>query len=187
VRAFSFSRDLRLKSCVTKQMNKELRRVAPPAAWLMIVLLASTIACAADPERVALEAAVQRWATAVNAQDVNALSATMTEDVELLDGSKTVTGREAAIRALREVATRGKLVATHREMTISGDAAWRVAALVQTQKNGDVHARGATLEIWRRVNGKSRLHRMMSAGLLAPADLLTRPSPTEPVLDRPVN
>ena len=36
-----------------------------------------------DP--LALEAAIHRWTTAVNARDVNALNATMTEDVELLE------------------------------------------------------------------------------------------------------
>ena len=137
------------------------------ALWL-VALLASTIALAADSERVALEAAIQRWTTAVNAQDVDALNATMTEDVELLDDTTTVTGRDAAIRALREVATRGQLVATSREITIANHFAWRVGGLTQTQKNGDVHARGQTLEIWKRVKGKWKLHRQMAAGIIAP-------------------
>ena len=145
------------------------------------------MALAADPERVALEAAIHRWTTAVNAQDVDALNATMTEDVELLDETVTVTGRDAAIRALREVATRGQLVATSREITIANDVAWHVVGLTQTQKNGDVHARGQALEIWKRVKGKWKLHRQMAAGLITPADSLTRPSPSEPVLDRPRN
>jgi ketosteroid isomerase-like protein len=153
--------------------------------WL-VALLAATMACAADPERVALEAAIQRWTTAVNLQDVNALKAIMTEDVELLDGT-TVTGRDAVMRALRDVSTRGKLGATSREITIAHDVAWRVGELTQTQKNGDVHARGQTLEIWKQVKGKWKLHRLMAAGLIAPADSLSRPSPGEPVLDRPRN
>ena len=143
---------------------------------------------AADPERVALEAAIHRWMTAVNAQDVDTLTTTMTEDVELLDANTaTVTGRNAAIRALREVVTRGQLVATSRELTIAHDVAWRVVGLAQTQKNGDVHARGQALEIWKRVNGEWRLHRQMAAGVITPAVSLTRPSTSEPVLDRPRN
>jgi ketosteroid isomerase-like protein len=165
--------------CVTTHMNK--------AGWLVGGLLASTIAFAADSERIALEAAIQRWATAVNAHDVGALNATMTEDVELLDNAATVTGRDAAIRTLRQVATRGTLVATSREITIADDVAWRIGGLTQTRSNGDVHARGQTLEIWKRVKGKWKLHRQMTTGLISPANSLSRPSPDEPVLDRPKN
>jgi ketosteroid isomerase-like protein len=157
--------------------------------WLVSGLLASTMALAAqDSDRVALEAAIHRWTTAVNAQDVDTLTAIMTEGVELLDANAvTATGRDAAIQALREVATHGKLVATSREITIANDVAWRVGGLTQTRKNGDVHARGQTLEIWTRVKGKWQLHRQMAAGLFVPAVSVSRPSPSEPVLDRPRN
>ena len=90
-------------------MNKAYWLLAPLAGWLVSASLASTPALAADSERVALEAAIQRWTTAVNAQDLAGLNATMTEDVELLDDTMTVTGRDAAIRALREPAMRGPL------------------------------------------------------------------------------
>ena len=83
--------------------------------------------------------------------------------------------------------SRGKLVATSREITIANDVAWHVAAFTQTQKNGDVHARGQALEIWKREKGVWNLHRQMAAGLITPAELLTRPSLDEPVLDRPKN
>ena len=167
-------------------MNKALW-LAPLAAWLVGGLLTSTPALTAeDPDRVALEAASQRWMTAVNAQDVPTLTATMTEDVKLLDANAaTVTGRDAAIRALREVATRGQLVATSGEITIANDFAWHVVGLAQTQKNGDVHARGQALEIWKRVKGDWKLHRQLAAGVITPGDSsLTRPSTNEPVLDR---
>src|SRR5690349_3780864 len=97
------------------------------ALWLG--LLVSTMAFAADPDRVALEAAMHRWATAVNAQDVDSLKATMTEDVQLMDEATTVTGRDAAIHALRDVAARGQLAAMSREITIARDVAWRVGGL----------------------------------------------------------
>jgi len=163
-------------------MNKALLLVA-----LLVVscLLTSTTTFAADPERTALNAAAHRWTTAVNTRDVETLTTTMTGDVELLDDTATVTGRDSAIQTLREVASRGKLGATSREIAISGDVAWRVAGLTQTQKNGDVHSRGQTLEIWKRVKGSWRLHRLMASGLIAPAISLSRPSPNEPVLDRP--
>ena len=168
-------------------MNKTLWRATPWAVLLVSGLLACTNAPAANPERVALEAAIHRWAAAVNAQDAGTLTTTMTEDVELLDENVAVTGREAVIRALREVAARGKLVATSREITLANDVAWHVVAFTQTQKNGDVHARGQALEIWKREKGEWKLHRQMAAGLITPAELLTRPSLDEPVLDRPAN
>jgi ketosteroid isomerase-like protein len=157
------------------------------------LLVSGLLACAKapaaqDPERVALEAAMHRWTTAVNAQDAGTLAATMTEDVELFDGNAaTVTGRNAAIGALREIATRGQLAATSREITIANDVAWHVVGFTQTQKNGDVHARGQALEIWKRVKGEWKLHRQMAAGVISPADLLSRPPTGEPVLDRPAN
>jgi ketosteroid isomerase-like protein len=165
-------------------MNKAFVLVIP---WVVSCLLATTAALAADAERVALEAAVDRWVAAVNAQDVAALTATLTEDVELLDGTAVVTGRDAAIRALRDVAARGKSGAASREITIARDVAWRVADFTQTQKNGDVHSRGQALEIWKREKGKWKLHRLMAAGLIKPANSLSRPAPDEPVLDRPRN
>ena len=55
-------------------MNKTLWRMAPWAVLLMSGLLACAKAPAANPERVALEAAIHRWVTAVNAQDVDTLT-----------------------------------------------------------------------------------------------------------------
>src|SRR5688572_24458471 len=167
-------------------MNKTFRRLTLLAGLLLSGFLACARAPAGDSERVALEAAIHRWMTAANAQDVATLTSTMTEDVELLDDTATVTGRDAAIRALCD-ATHGRLVVTTREIQIAHDVGWRVGALTQTQKNGDVHARGPTLEIWKRVNGKWKLHRRMTAGVLAPAASLSRPPPNEPVLDQPRN
>lgn len=155
------------------------------AGLLVSGLLACTRAPAADSERVALEAAVHRWIAAVNGQDVATLFATMTENVELSDGISTVSGREAAARALRQWAALGRLNATTREITIADGVAWHVAALTQTRQNGDVQVRGQALEIWKRVRGEWRLHRRMVAGAGGANDLLTRPSTREPVLDRP--
>ena len=166
-------------------MNKTLWRVTLLAGFLVSGLLACSRTPAANSERGALEAAIHRWIAAVNAQDVATLTTTMTEDVELLDDAATVTGREAAVRALREVAMRGQLTATSREIAIADDVAWHVVGLAQTQKNGDVHALGQALEIWKRVKGEWQLHRRMTAGIVTPGDLLTRPSTSEPVLDRP--
>jgi ketosteroid isomerase-like protein len=168
-------------------MNIAFSRIAPWAGLLVSGLLACAPTLATqDPDRAALEAAIQRWTAAINSWDAQTLSASMTEDVELLDASSAaVTGRDDAIRALREVVSRGRLVAESREITIASDVAWHVVGLMQIQKNGDVQARGQALEIWKRANGEWKLHRQMSAGLFEPAVSLTRPPVSEPVLDRP--
>lgn len=168
-------------------MNKTLWRITLLAGLLVSGLLACTQAPAADPERAALAAAIQRWTAAVNSQDVAALTATMTEDVELLDDEATVRGRDSAIRALHELVSRGKLSAVSSEITIAGDVAWHVTGLAQTQQNGVVRGSGQALEIWKREKGTWRLHRRMTAGAVSPEISLTRPSTKEPVLERPKN
>jgi ketosteroid isomerase-like protein len=166
-------------------MNKTVRRIATLTGLMVSGLLADTMALAADSQRVALEATTRRWTTAVNTQDVDTLRRTMTEDVRLLDGQATVTGRDAAIRALREIVARGQVIVTNSELEIAGDVACRVVRLAQTQENGDVHARGQALEIWKRVKGEWKLHTQMAPQLISPAISLTRPSTSEPVLDQP--
>jgi ketosteroid isomerase-like protein len=153
------------------------------ALFLIGGLLACASAFSADPGRSALEAAIHRWTSAVNARDVATLETSMTMDVELSDGASTATGRDAALRALGELATRGQLVATTREITIANDIGWHVVALTQTRKNGDVQARGQALEIWKRVDREWKLHRRMMASVAGPGVLLERPSTHEPVLD----
>ena len=167
-------------------MNGALWRVTVLAALLASGLLACTKAPAADSERVALGTAIHRWMAAVNAQDVATLTATMTEDVELLDANGTVRGREAAIRSLSDV-SRGQLGAVTLEIKIANDVAWHISGLTQTQKNGDVQGQGQALEIWKRVKGEWKLHRRMVTGVVTPGVSLTRPSTNEPVLDRPGN
>jgi hypothetical protein len=89
------------------------------------------------------------------------------------------------MRALRAAVSRGRLVATSREITIAGGVAWHVVGLVQKQKDGVVHARGQALEIWKRVDGGWKLHRRVMSGAATPEIQLTRPATDEPVLDRP--
>ena len=155
------------------------------AGLLVTALLACANTPAADTGRAPLEAAIQRWITALNAHDATTLSAMMTDDVELLDHSSTVTGRDAAARAMLGFAARGRLVQMTREITIAGDVAWHVAGLAQARKDGVMQARGQTLEIWKRVNGEWKLQRRLVAGV-TPEIPVTRPT-DEPVLDRTPN
>jgi ketosteroid isomerase-like protein len=164
-------------------MSKGILRLAAVSA--MLSLLACERTPAQDPQRLALEGAIQRWTKAVNAQDLATLKATMTEDIELSDGDSTVTGSDAAMSALRELVSRGKLVVATREITMAGDIGWHVAGLAQSRKSGVLLARGQVLEIWKRVNGEWRLHRRMATGTPVTDIPLTRPSPNEPVLDQP--
>jgi ketosteroid isomerase-like protein len=164
-------------------MKQSLPRISLLAGLLVSGLLACAAPAASD-SRDALEAAIQHWTAAVNAQDATTLTRTMTEDVELTDDTATVTGRDAAVRALRELVARGKLITTTREITVANDVAWHVVGLAQAQKNGDVQARGQALEIWKHVNGEWRLHRRVATGTVAPEISPTRPAKDEPVLDR---
>jgi len=65
--------------------------------------------------------------------------------------------------------------------------AWHVVRFSQIQKNGDVHARGRALEIWQRIDGEWKMHRLMAPGVISPSEPLNRPSTDEPALDRSVN
>lgn len=165
-------------------MNKTFWRVTLFACFLAGGLFACATTPAASSERVALEAAIQRWNAAVNAQDAATLASTMTDDVELLGDPPAAKGRDAAIRALRETVRRGQLIARSHEITMGHEFAWHVAGLSQTEKGGDVHAMGLALEIWNRVNGEWKLHRRMVTGGTTPGTTLVRPSTNEPVLDQ---
>jgi ketosteroid isomerase-like protein len=166
-------------------MKTTLWRVA---LWGLLggaLLACARTPAATDPPRAALESAIQRWVAAVNAGDEAALAATMTEDVELADGTAIATGRSAAIRALRESTARGKLVVTTREIVLSGDEARHTAGLARI-RDGVLQPSGEARDSWKRVNGAWQLHRWTVSGA-EPDVSLTRPSTKEPVLDRPQN
>src|SRR5262245_13024529 len=148
-------------------MNRTLLRVPLMAGLLVVSLMACAKAPASDSDRDALAAAIHRWTAAVDAQDVVTLTATMTDDDELLDEVAVVRGRAAAIRALIDT-THGKLGAVTREITIANDVAWHEVGLAQTQKNGDVRGAGLALEIWKREKGEWKLHRRMTTGVVEP-------------------
>jgi len=168
-------------------MTKSPWRVSLLAGLAIGGLLACTSTPAADSGRAALRAAIDRWFDAVNSRDVAMLTATMTEDVELSDSRASVRGRDAAIRALREVVKDGTLGGVTFEITVANDVAWHEIGLTQTRKNGDVQGRGLALEIWKRVDGEWKLHRRLATGVTAPDIQLTRPTTKEPVLDQSKN
>jgi ketosteroid isomerase-like protein len=161
-------------------MNKELTCLT---RVLLVGLLACAPSYASDADRAELQAAIHRWAAAVEAQDVATMAATMTDDVELSEDATTVKGRDAAIRALRNSTARGRWVATSREITVAHGVAWHLASLARKQKNGVVQAGGQCLEIWTHVGGHWKLHRRLVAGASTTALPLERPPADEPVLD----
>ena len=75
-------------------------------------------------------------------------------------------------------------LAATKEAVIAGDVAWRIGALAHKLPNGVVN-HGQSLEIWKRVNGEWKIHRQMSSTILAQPKLLSRPVPSDPVLDTP--
>ena len=137
-------------------------------------------------DRAAIEVAAQTWMKAFNARDAHVLAALATQDVVLLDpNAASTSGREAARGTLRLPAATAKrqVTSTPKEVVIVGDVAWRIGALTLELPNGDSMLRGQSLEIWKRENGKWKLHRRMSSDTAAQSQRLLRPDPTEPVLD----
>ena len=158
---------------------------------LPLLLGISPLAVAVEAaDRAALEAATQAWIASFNARDVDAVVALMTEDVILMDPYiPPVRGRQAARKAWAAAigAAKGRVTTATKELVIAGDIAWRIGTFVHEPRDSGVPApAGQSLEIWKRVNGKWKLHRQMSSTLLT-APRLVRPVPSEPVLDRPPN
>lgn len=146
-------------------------------AALAAIALAPLSFAAESSDRAAIETAAQAWVKAFNARDTNALLALATDDLVVLDANHSpMTGpraREAWKKAVG--AAQRPLTSTSKEIVISGDVAWRIAAV----------GTGQVLEIWKRVGGQWKIHRQMSSNVLTQPRVL--PAPSEPVLDRPVN
>src|SRR5689334_22473438 len=147
---------------------------------LALALLIAPFAFATEAsDRAAIETAAQAWIKAFDAHDADALAALATPDVMLMDPatSAPVVGADALRKAVgqRGALAKAGITSTTREIFISQDIAWRVAT-VNT---------GQSLEIWKRVKGRWRLHRQMSSGLLVPPKRFNQPSPSEPIFDTP--
>jgi len=155
-------------------------------------LIACFSACGiafADPaaDRAAIEAAAQQWTRAFNTRDVAQMLASTSEDVVLLDPQRSpVEGHDDA-RDAWQSALKGanvRLANKTREITVTDDAAWRIATFQVAAD--DVTTSTSALEVWKRVDGRWKLHRQMSARLLSRTSLV-RPNPSEPWLDAPKN
>lgn len=166
-------------------MNMHLSR------WLAVLALAASSAAGGGEASAsgAVETAAQAWFKALSARDLDRVAALTTPDAVLLDPMLPPVSGERAMRdALARALSSSKapIASATKEITIAGDVAWRVSALSRPSAQG-LAAQRHTLEIWKRVNGTWRLHRMMSAGLLTAAQMQPPPPPAEPVLDAPTN
>ena len=160
-------------------------------AILLLSIVFAPLALAEDPADLrTLEAATQAWVKAFNAHDTDALMKLATPDVALIEPSAAVpVNGPQAVRAAWEAASadmQGHVASVTREVSIAGDIAWRTAVVTNKLPNGEVAARGQSLEIWKRVNGEWRLHRQMSANILTLPRLRPGPPPSRPALDAPV-
>ena len=167
-------------------MHSLLRLLIVPLLWFY---LDPSEAAAADAtaDGAAIEALAQSWAKAFNQHDAQAMLAIATEDVVLLDARMpAISGKRAARAALNQslASGSGRITSSTKEITVIGDIAWRVAAVAQRMRHGNVIARSQLLEIWKRDSGQWKLHRQMSSGILTRPNVLGRPRPSEPVLDR---
>lgn len=157
-----------------------------------VFFLAMFAACPAGGDEVADRAAIddasQSWVTAFNARDANAMAQLATEDIVLMPpGSAPVRGWEAAARSWRVAASKAndRLAASAEEVVITGDFAWAVGSFTRTLPNGTVVDQGKFLKVWKRVDGRWKIHRDMFSSNLAPAKRLLKPvrPPDQPVLD----
>ena len=167
-------------------MRIHVLRLLGPTLSLLLGISPLTLADEAA-DRVALEAAAQAWIKAFNARDVDALAALATDNVVLMDPNVApVSGQKAAREAWGKALANAKdqLTTATKEAVIAGDVAWRIGALAHKLPNGVVN-HGQSLEIWKRVNGEWKIHRQMSSTILAQPKLLSRPVPSDPVLDTP--
>jgi ketosteroid isomerase-like protein len=160
-------------------------------AMLLLSMVFASVAWAEDPADLrALEEASQAWIKAFNAHDVDGLMKLATPDVALIEPSAAVpVNGPQAVRAAWESASgsiQGRVASVTREVSISGEVGWRAAVVTNKLPNGEVAARGQSLEIWKRVNGEWRLHRQMSANILTLPRLRPGPPPSRPALDAPV-
>ena len=141
-------------------------------------------------DRAALDAAKQAWVAAFNARDADAMAALTTRDIVLLaPNAAPVKGREAVRAIWRQAVSTAKVhaTATTEETVIAGDFAWRMGAFTHTLPNGAMVSRGKFLEIWKRIDGRWKLHRDMFSSITAAArpKPAPMPRPSEPVLDSP--
>jgi ketosteroid isomerase-like protein len=162
-------------------------RSLPVVVWCALLSAAPLAVADESSDRASLEAAAQAWMKAFNARDVDALAAGSTSDIVLLDGGGTspVSGIAAARNTWAHVrhAGDGQLTSVTKEAVIVGDVAWRIGVVSLALPNFG-EASNQSLEIWKRVNGRWKLHRQMSSNLLLPLNL---PEPVQPVYDQPTN
>jgi len=110
--------------------------------------------------------------------DMELVNAPADADLSATSVSGTIRAKGLKIRTLDLGSVSGDLFVT--------DIAWRTAVVTNKLPNGEVAARGQSLEIWKRVNGEWRLHRQMSANILTLPRLRPGPPPSRPALDAPV-
>jgi len=153
---------------------------------MLLCSFATATAMADAADRAAIEAAAQRWTQAFNTRDIVEMLSSTSDDVILLDpNSAPSQGHDGARDAWQKAMKRSNLRLSNktREITVSNDVAWRVATFMLAAD--DVTTSTSALEVWKRVDGRWKLHRQMSAGVLSRT--LVRPQPTEPRLDTPTN
>lgn len=160
----------------------------PYASILLLMFAAGPASGDEATDRAAIETASQSWVAAFNARDVDAMALLTTEDIALLPpDSGPVRGRQAVTRNWRLAASTAedRLAATTEEVVIAGDFAWTLGGFTRTLPNGTLADQGKFLEIWKRVEGRWKIHRVMFSSNLAPAKRLPEPvrPPDQPVRD----
>jgi ketosteroid isomerase-like protein len=135
-------------------------------AIFRLVTLMSGLLCfgaaAADNPRKEIEAANAEFTAAYGRGDARAVAAMYTEHGQLFPPNEKIVEGQVAIamfwRAAMDAGTKGVQLKTT-EVEGCGEAAVEAGTYTLSGKDGGVMDRGKYLVLWKRVNGKWRLHR----------------------------
>lgn len=145
----------------------DLRHPLAAAFLLLLVTVPSTAQTTAPPSPTpeeALTRAGAAWTAAYNADDLEALVAVYSDDAEALPPSSPPVRGAEAIRSLFQELRDSGLVhfdVRQREVGTEGDLGYREVFWTAHDSRGRVLDRGKAVEVWKRVDGRWRLHKDM--------------------------
>jgi uncharacterized protein (TIGR02246 family) len=154
---------------------------------VVVVLFFAIPALAGGEDHSAVKASSAKWVAAFNAGDLQSMAALATEDIVLLpEHAQPVRGRDAVVSAWRHIVeNKLRLELTTEELAVSGGLAYQMGEFSYLLPQGTVVRTRKFLRIWKRTDGRWRLHRSMhSSNQPIAKDLpVPLPPPKDPVLD----
>lgn len=139
----------------------------------LAALLCAALPAVADPTRDGIDASNAAFAAAAAKGDAAAVAALYTEDAMIMPAAEpNVSGKAAILKYWQGALSHGVsgVKFTTREVYGRGATATEVGEYLISDKTGKQLDRGKYIVIWRRTEGKWKLHRdMYSTSIAAPA------------------